>query len=77
MAGGEGSVRDTFKMIAYDDAPGLLFGWVPYFATISAIWAAAIQLFIGPVVLHKISWGRACIVFSVLVGLGVIEIAWS
>jgi hypothetical protein len=75
--GGKGSVRDTFKMVAYGDAPGLLFGWIPYFATIAAIWAAVIQLFIGPVVLHKMSWAKACILFSVLVGLGIIEIALS
>lgn len=76
-AGGKGSIRDTFKMIAYGDAPGLLFGWIPYFATMSAIWAAAVQLLIGPTVLHKISWAKACIIFSVLVGLGIIEIALS
>jgi len=75
--GGKGSIKDTFKMIAYGDAPGLLFGWIPYFATMSAIWAAIIQLLIGPVVLHKISWGKASIVFSVLVGIGIIEIALS
>jgi len=75
--GGKGSIKDTLKMIAYGDAPGLLFGWIPYFATMSAIWAAVIQLLIGPVVLHKISWAKACIVFSVLVGLGIIEIALS
>lgn len=75
--GGKGSVKDTFKMIAYGDAPGLLFGWIPFFATISAVWAAVIQLFIGPIVLHKISWTRAIIIFSVLIGLGIIEIALS
>jgi hypothetical protein len=75
--GGKGSIKDTFKMIAYGDAPGLLFGWIPYFATMSAIWAAVIQLLIGSVVLHKISWAKACIIFSVLVGLGIIEIALS
>ena len=75
--GGKGSIKDTLKMIAYGDAPGLLFGWIPYFATVSAIWAAAIQLLIGPVMIHKISWTKACIIFSVLVGLGIIEIALS
>jgi hypothetical protein len=75
--GGKGSMKDTLKMIAYGDAPGLLFGWIPYFATVSAIWAAAIQLLIGPVMIHKISWAKACIIFSVLVGLGTIEIALS
>jgi hypothetical protein len=75
--GGRGSIKDTFKMIAYGDAPGLLFGWIPFFATISAVWAAAIQLFIGPVVLHKISWTKAMIIFSVLTGLGIIEIVLS
>ena len=75
--GGKGSIKDTFRMIAYGDAPGLLFGWIPYFATMSAIWAAIIRLFIGPVVLHKISWGKASILFGVLVGLGIIEIALS
>jgi len=74
---GKGSIKDTFKMIAYGDAPGLLFGWIPYFATISAVWAAAIQLLIGPVVLHKVSWGKASIIFGILVGLGIIEIALS
>jgi hypothetical protein len=64
-------------MIAYGDAPGLLFGWIPYFASMSAIWAAVIQLLIGPVVLHKISSAKTCIIFSVLVGLGIIEIALS
>jgi len=77
VVGGKGSIRDTLKMIAYGDAPGLLFGWIPYFATISAIWAAVIQLLIGPVVLHKISWAKASIIFSSLVGLGLIEIALS
>ncbi len=62
-------------MIAYGDAPALLFGWVPYFATISAVWAAVIQLLIGPVALHKISWAKATVIFSSLVGIGIIEIA--
>jgi len=75
--GGKGSLKDTFKMIAYGDAPGLLFGWIPYFATMSAVWAAVIQLLIGPVVLHKISWAKASIIFSLLLGLGIIEIALS
>jgi len=75
--GGKGTIKDTLIMIAYGDAPGLLFGWVPYFATISAIWAAAIQLFIGPVILHKISWAKASIIFSILLGIGLIEIALS
>jgi len=75
--GGKGSITDTLKMIAYGDAPGLLFGWIPYFATTAALWAAVIQLFIGPVVLHKISWAKAAILFSTLVGLGLIEIALS
>jgi hypothetical protein len=77
VAGGQGSTKDTFKMIAYGDAPGLLFGWVPYFATISAVWAAVIQLLIGPVVLHRISWAKATIIFSILTGLGIIDIALS
>jgi len=75
--GGKATIKDTLKMIAYGDAPGLLFGWIPYFATIAAIWAAVIQLFIGPIVLHKISWARASIIFSLLMGLGFIEIALS
>ena len=75
--GGKGSIKDTLMMIAYGDAPGLLFGWIPYFATIAALWAAVIQLFIGPIVLHKISWTRASIIFSTLMGLGIIEIALS
>jgi len=77
IVGGKGSINGTLKMIAYGDAPGLLFGWIPYFATVSAVWAAVIQLFIGPVVLHKISWARASVIFSSLVGLGIIEIALS
>ena len=75
--GGKGSLKDTLMMIAYGDAPGLLFGWIPYFATIAALWAAVIQLFIGPIVLHKLSWARASIIFSTLIGLGIIEIALS
>ena len=75
--GGKGTLKDTLKMIAYGDAPGLLFGWIPYVATVAAIWAAVIQLFIGPVVLHKISWAKACVIFSALMGLGMIEIALS
>jgi hypothetical protein len=75
--GGKGSVKDTFKMIAYGDAPGLLFGWMPYFATVSAVWAGVIQILIGPVVLHKITWGKAAIVFGILMGLGIVEIALS
>jgi hypothetical protein len=75
--GGKGSIRDTFKMIAYGDAPGLLFGWIPYFATVSAVWAAVIQLLIGPIILHKISWAKATVIFSVLTALGIIEIALS
>ncbi|MCS7114446.1 MAG: hypothetical protein RMJ15_02510 [Nitrososphaerota archaeon] len=55
--------------MAYGDAPGL-FGWIPYFATIAALWAAVTQLFINPLVLHKLSWARASILFSVLIGLG-------
>jgi hypothetical protein len=64
-------------MIAYGDAPGLLFGWIPYFATVAAVWAAVIQLLIGPVVLHKLPWTRAIVIFSVLLGIGLIEIALS
>jgi hypothetical protein len=75
--GGKGSIKDTLMMIAYGDAPGLLLGWIPYFATIAALWAAVIQLFIGPIVLHKISWAKASIIFSTLIGLGIIEIALS
>jgi hypothetical protein len=75
VAGGKGTIKDTFKIIAYGDAPGLLFGWIPYFATIAALWAALIQLFIGPITLHKISWAKTSIIFSFLVGLGIIEIA--
>jgi hypothetical protein len=75
VAGGKGTIKDTFKIIAYGDAPGLLFGWIPYFATIAALWAALIQLFIGPITLHKISWAKTSIIFSLLVGLGLIEIA--
>jgi hypothetical protein len=75
VAGGKGTIKDTFKIIAYGDAPGLLFGWIPYFATIAALWAALIQLFIGPITLHKISWAKTSIIFSFLVGLGLIEIA--
>lgn len=75
--GGKGSMKDTLMMIAYGDAPGLLFGWIPYFATIAALWAAIIQLFIGPLVLHKLSWTKASIIFSVLIGLGIIEVALS
>jgi len=75
--GGKGTVKDTLKMIAYGDAPGLLFGWIPYFATISAIWAAVIQLFIGPMILHKLSWAKTTIIFSTLLGIGLIEIALS
>jgi hypothetical protein len=77
VVGGKGSIRDTLKMMAYGDAPALLFGWIPYFATISALWAAVIQLLIGPVVLHKISWTKATIIFSILTGLGIIDIALS
>jgi hypothetical protein len=75
VAGGKGSVKDTFKMIAFGDAPALLLGWIPYFATAAAVWAAVIQLFIGPIVVHKLSWAKAAIIFSVLLGLGIIEIA--
>ncbi len=77
VAGGKGSVKDTFKMIAYGDAPGLLFGWIPYFATVAAVWAAVIQLLVGPAVLHKLSWTRAIVIFSILLGIGLIEIALS
>jgi len=73
VIGGKGSIKDTLTMIAYGDAPGLLFGWIPYFATIAALWAAVIQLFIGSIVLHKISWTKASIIFSALMGLGIIE----
>jgi hypothetical protein len=77
VVGGKGSIKDTLKMIAYGDAPGLLFGWIPYFATIAAMWAAVIQLLIGPITLHKVSLAKASIIFSVLVGIGLVEIALS
>jgi hypothetical protein len=77
VAGGKGSAADTFKMIAYGDAPGLLFGWIPYFATVSAVWAAVIQMLFAPIVVHKISWGRTAIIFAALLGLGIIDIAIS
>jgi hypothetical protein len=77
VSGGKGSVKDTFKMIAFGDTPALLFGWIPYFATVAAVWAAVIQLFIGPVVVHKLSWAKATIIFSVLLSIGIIEIALS
>ena len=66
VAGGKGSTKDTFMMIAYGDAPGLLFGWIPYFATVSAVWAAVIQILIGSTVLHKISWARATVMHAYL-----------
>jgi len=75
VMGGKGSMKNTFKMIAYGDVPGLLFGWIPYFATISALWAAVIQLLIGPLIVHKISWAKATAFFSVLIGVGIIDIA--
>jgi len=65
-----------FKMIAYGDAPGLRFGWTPYFATISALWAGVIQLLIWRVVLHKISWEKPSFI-AILVGLGNTEMALS
>jgi hypothetical protein len=77
LVGGKGSTKDTFKIIAYGDAPGLLFGWIPYFATVSAVWAAVIQIFIGSTVVHKISWAKATVIFSTLLGLGIIDIALS
>ncbi len=75
--GGKGSVKNTLMMIAYGDAPGLLFDYIPYFATVAALWAAVIQLFMDPIVLHKLSLTRASIIFSALIGLGIIEIALS
>ena len=75
--GGKGSAKDTFKIIAYGDAPGLLFGWIPYFATFSAVWAAVIQILIGSTVTHEISLTRTIIIFAALLGLGIIDIALS
>jgi hypothetical protein len=72
---GTGTIRDTVKMIAFGDAPGLIFGWIPYFATIAAVWAAVIQLFIGPIVIHQIHWNKSILVFSFLLGLGFLDIA--
>ncbi|MEM2960760.1 MAG: YIP1 family protein [Candidatus Bathyarchaeia archaeon] len=77
VVGGKGSMRDTLKMIAYGDTPGLLFGWIPYFATISAVWSAVIQILIGSIVIHRIPWTRSTILFSILIGLGIIDIALS
>jgi hypothetical protein len=77
VAGGKGSIKDTFKMIAYGDAPGLLFGWIPYLATFSAVWAMVIQILIGSTVIHGISWARATFIFAALLGLGIIDIALS
>lgn len=77
VAGGKGSIKETFKMVAYGDAPGLMFGWIPYFATISAVWSAVIQILVGSIVIHKITWTRAVIIFSALIGLGIIDIALS
>jgi hypothetical protein len=77
VAGGKGSIKDTFKMIAYGDAPGLLFGWIPYIATFSAVWAAVIQILIGSIVIHEISWTRATIIFAAILGIGIIDIALS
>jgi len=77
VAGGKASIKDTFKMICYGDAPGLLFGWIPYFATVSAVWAASLQLVLGPVIIHKLSWSRACFIFGLLIGLATIEIAMA
>nr|MDO8087633.1 YIP1 family protein [Candidatus Sigynarchaeum springense] len=77
ILGGRGTARDTAKMIAYGDAPGLLFGWIPYFATVAALWAAAIQLLLGPAIVHKLPWGKAAVLFAALVGLGFIDIVLS
>ena len=74
--GGKGSKKDKFKMIAYGDAPGLLFGWTPYFATISSSGVEVIQLLVWPVVLQKISWEKPSFI-AILVGLGNIEMALS
>jgi hypothetical protein len=76
-AGGKGSVKDTFNMIAYGDAPGLLFGWIPYLATFSAVWAAVIQILVGSTVIHEISWTRATIIFAAILGIGIIDITLS
>jgi hypothetical protein len=75
--GGKGSAKDTFNIIAYEDAPGLLFGWIPYFATFSAVWAAAIQIIVGSTVIHEISLTKATIMFAALLGLAIIDIALS
>lgn len=75
IGGGSGRLSDTLKMICYGDAPALLFGWVPYFATCAALWAGVIQLLIGPVVVHRMSWARASFIFSVFIGLAIIDIA--
>ena len=77
VARGKGSVKDTFKMIAYGDAPGLIFGWIPYLATFSAVWAAVIQILIGSTAIHEISWTKAIIIFAAILGLGIIDIALS
>jgi hypothetical protein len=76
-AGGKGSIKDTFRMIAYGDAPGLLLGWIPYLATFSAVWAAVIQILIGSTVIHELSWTRATIIFAAILGIGIIDIALS
>ncbi len=75
IAGGKGKLGDTFKMICYGDAPGLLFGWIPYFATCSAVWSGVIQLVVGAVAVHKMSWAKASFIFGVLIGLAIIDIA--
>ena len=75
--GGKAHVRETMAMIAYGDTPGLLFGWIPYVATVSAVWAAVIQILIGPVVVHKLPWAKTILVFSILLGMGLLEIALS
>mgnify|MGYP006266885873 CR=1 FL=1 len=46
-------------------------------ATVSAVWAAVTQIFIGGIVVHKISWARVAIIFSILLGLGIVDIALS
>jgi hypothetical protein len=77
LAGGKASIEDTFRMICYGDAPGLLFGWVPYFATSSAVWAASLQLLLGPIVIHGLSWSKASFIFGLLIGLATIEVAMA
>ena len=70
---GTGTLLDSFKVGIYAVAPTLLFGWIPYFALISGLWAGYLYV-VALNQLHNTSLGPTIALINTFIG---IQIVWA